>query len=121
MKPNQLEHDRRYNVTPKGRYKQHKAKSKQRGIAFLLTFDEWWDIWYTSKKWPLRGNLPGQFAMCRLDDAGPYAVGNVYIGEVRRNVRDRNFSYHGHPEKRSDRGKVIRTHTRRSTSVRFEE
>lgn len=121
MHPTQLDRDRKYNATPRGRYKQHKNRAKDRGIGFLLTFEQWWSIWKKSGKWELRGNLPGQYAMCRLDDEGPYADGNVYIGEVAQNVSDRNFKFHGVPEKRSDRKKVIRRHTARSTSVSFKD
>jgi hypothetical protein len=78
---------RRFREKPYGKYVDHRAGAVQRGIPFLLTFDEWWDIWQKSGKWHLRGS--GQYMMCRYGDDGPYAVGNVYIGTATDNINDR--------------------------------
>jgi hypothetical protein len=67
------------------KYKQCVAGAKTRGIPFLLTFEEWWQIWQDSGHWEERGNLSGQYVMCRNADQGPYAVGNVRIDTVRGN------------------------------------
>lgn len=56
-----------------------RAGAKQRGIPFLMTFEEWWAIWQDSGKWEQRGCHRGQYVMARFRDAGPYAVGNVRI------------------------------------------
>ena len=71
--------DARRRGRPSYVYKAHKASARQRGIVFLLTFDEWWDIWGISGKWELRGRETDRYVMARFGDAGPYAVGNVRI------------------------------------------
>src|SRR5277367_2315312 len=45
-----------WSQTPRGRYDNHKQRAAKRGIAFLLTFDEWWSIWDASGHWNERGN-----------------------------------------------------------------
>lgn len=52
--------------------------SRCRGIAFTLTLREWLDVWNTSGKWAERGRGHG-YCMARIDDAGAYEMGNVYI------------------------------------------
>lgn len=54
-------------------------KAKKRGIAFLLTFEEWKQIWETSGCYHLRGRGSLKYCMARHNDTGPYAVGNVSI------------------------------------------
>lgn len=86
-----LEAQRRYARTPRGQYQRHRQNAKDRGIEFLLTFDEWWHIWMQSGFWEIRGNRPGRCNMMRYGDCGPYAVGNVHIGTHRANVIERNI------------------------------
>ena len=50
-----------------------------RGIAWDITFIEWWSVWENSGKWFERGKRVGQYVMARNSDAGAYAVGNVSI------------------------------------------
>jgi hypothetical protein len=64
-------------MTPKKAFQQHRANAKQRGIPFEMTFDDWWGIW---REWfHLRGRGTNGLCMARHGDAGPYAVGNVYL------------------------------------------
>ncbi len=84
------EGDRRYFASPKGKYCQHKANAARRGVAFSLSFDEWWALWEESGKWKRRGNKRGMYQMCRRLDRGGYALGNVYIGLMEGNVAERN-------------------------------
>lgn len=79
---------KRYNATPKGLYSKHKVNARRRGIEFQLTFDEWLTIWNDSGRWDQRGNYPGGYVMRRLGDSGPYAAGNVYIGEHSENTME---------------------------------
>jgi len=65
--------------TPKKRYQEQKDASKQRGIEFNLTFDEWWYVWETSGKYEQRGCRSGQYVMSRYNDTGAYDVSNVFI------------------------------------------
>jgi hypothetical protein len=60
-------------------YETQKSHAKARGIPFLISFDEWWDIWWQSGKWERRGRRRGQFVMARFGDQGAYVVGNVRI------------------------------------------
>ena len=68
-------------------FRSHKMTAKQRGIAFLFCFDDWWDMWAPS--YHLRGTSKGCFCMCRTADSGPYAVWNVRIDTVESNQRER--------------------------------
>ena len=77
-------------VNPGHAYVVHKATAKARGIAFLLTFEEWMTIWNDSGNWHLRGNLKGHYVMARHGDTGPYAVGNVRICTVSENMSEAN-------------------------------
>lgn len=72
----------------KEKYRHHKAQAKQRGIPFLLTFEEWCDIWQKSGKWDQRGCKKGQFCMTRIGDVGPYSFNNVVIKTTADNLRE---------------------------------
>jgi len=74
-----LAYQREWFKTPRGRYHQHKGKATARGIEFLLTFEQWWDIWQASGKWEQRGRRNDQYVMARLGDRGAYEHGNVRI------------------------------------------
>ena len=64
----------------KQQFNQHKKNAKLRNVDFLLTYEEWCDIWNASGKAHLRGRGKGKYNMMRKGDTGPYAVGNVFIG-----------------------------------------
>lgn len=67
------------------KYRQQKDDAADRGIAFLLTFDEWLALWVASGHLHERGKRKGQYQMGRFGDQGPYAVGNVEIVTVEQN------------------------------------
>jgi len=50
-----------------------------RNIKFLLTFNEWLEIWIQSGHLEERGSKKGQYCMSRYGDIGPYEIGNVFI------------------------------------------
>jgi len=51
--------------------------SKQRGIEFNLTFEEFVEFW--GDDFSCRGTKnPEDLQMCRYDDEGPYQIGNIY-------------------------------------------
>jgi hypothetical protein len=56
-----------------------RLNAERRGIAFELTFEQWFDIWTKSGHYSERGRKRGQYVMARFGDEGPYAVGNVEI------------------------------------------
>lgn len=66
------------------KYLSKKATSKQRGIGFNLTFDEWFEIWDKS------GYLDqyGLYVMSRYEDKGHYEKGNVFIQSRKNNSLD---------------------------------
>ena len=63
------------------------AKNK-RGVEWNLTYEEWLDIW--SDKIYNRGKGIGKYNMCRVNDTGPYEVGNVFIGLHEDNANSGN-------------------------------
>jgi len=69
------------------RFCEHRSSARHRGIAWNLTFEEWWAIW--QPHWALRGKRRNQLVMARLGDTGPYAVGNVKIITARENRLER--------------------------------
>jgi hypothetical protein len=73
------------------KYKMQKQNAAMRGIPFLLSYEQWLSIWVDSGKLQERGRGANKFCMCRYGDAGPYEVGNVFIGTGRENVRDGNL------------------------------
>ena len=99
-------------VNPGHAYVIHKATAKARGIAFLLTFEEWMTIWIESGNWHLRGNLKGQYVMARAGDIGPYAAGNVRICTVSEN---RAEARQGKPMSAETRQKISETLKKRNS------
>lgn len=74
--------------TPMDRFNQQRWRANNRGIAWLLSFDEWWQIWQQSGNWHLRGLGCGRYVMSRHGDVGPYAAGNVSIKLFTDNIRE---------------------------------
>ncbi|MCP5328568.1 MAG: hypothetical protein R3E75_08145 [Steroidobacteraceae bacterium] len=79
---------RALNATPRGQFEQQRRGAKRRGIEFLLTFEEWLNVWQDSGRFHERGKRPGQYVMARRGDAGPYVLGNVYVTTIEQNTRD---------------------------------
>lgn len=86
-------------MAPARRFSPHIAKlrnaffiqrhsSEERGILFLLTFEEWLQIWQDSGHLHERGRKKGQYCMARFNDTGPYAVWNVKIMQHCLNVAE---------------------------------
>lgn len=75
-------------ITPERAFQNQKKRAAGRGIAWLLTFEQWMAIWERSGKLHLRGRKKGQYVMSRLGDAGPYSVENVAIIEAGQNHGD---------------------------------
>lgn len=72
----------------RNKYHTQKSLAKRRGIRFLLTFGEWWEIWQGSGHWPQRGKGTKQYVMARYHDSGPYVWWNVKIILARDNVKE---------------------------------
>ena len=78
-------------------YNTQVGNARQRGVAFLLTFEEWWNTWDISGKWEQRGAHRGGYVMGRFGDEGPYAPGNIKIHTHAENNAERNRSERGKP------------------------
>jgi hypothetical protein len=65
----------------------HKRQAAKREIEFLLTFEQWWELW--EPFWDRRGLKSLDMCMCRKYDEGPYAVGNVRIATNKENHHER--------------------------------
>lgn len=66
-------------------------------------------MWVDSGHWLEASTRPQKgFCMCRFGDAGPYAVGNVYVAHQRRNARERNEWYHR--ERRTGEPSIVDEH-----------
>jgi hypothetical protein len=89
-------------------YNVQKSNTRARGIPFLLTFEQWLEIWNASGKLEQRGRGAAKFCMCRNGDIGPYEIGNVFIGTGRENVRDGN---RGKTITQEVRDKISKAHT----------
>lgn len=75
-------------MEPRQAFMQQRRNARQRGIEWLLSFDDWWSIWRESGHWESRGIARGQYVMARRGDAGPYSSGNVSIELATKNCRD---------------------------------
>lgn len=80
---------RRYSASPRGKYRQHKQNAKRRGIPFLLTFADWFELWepYYAER---TNRTADGYVMSRCGDEGAYERGNVVIKRHRENVAERN-------------------------------
>lgn len=91
-------------VTPLRRFKYQRIHARQRGVEWLLTFEQWFAIWTESGHWHERGRTRGCYVMGRHGDVGPYAVGNVSIITTEQNVREANAigTKYSTPRRRKD-------------------
>lgn len=67
-------------------FKAQKASAAGRGIAFSLTFEDWWALW--APHWHRRGTGRDDMQMCRTRDEGGYELGNVRIATQRENAAE---------------------------------
>jgi len=72
----------------KEQFYNHRNRARRHNIEFLLTFDEWLQIWISSGHYHEKGTKTGQYVMSRREDKGPYSVENVYIQTVGDNNRE---------------------------------
>lgn len=73
------------------RFRQQRKAAKERNIDFLLTYEEWLEIWQDSGHLHERGVRKGQYVMARFGDVGPYSVCNVKIITADDNRREGHF------------------------------
>lgn len=80
----QKRHGQHTEATPWRRFSVQRNRAKQRGIAWRLSFAQWWTLW--QEHWHLRGCGRRNYCMQRPGDKGAYEIGNVVIGPVTENV-----------------------------------
>ena len=76
-------------MSPRRAYTAHQTRAKQRGIAFELTFEQWWKIW--EPRYAVRGRRADEIGMCRTLDAGPYSPENVRLDTPKGNAAERGL------------------------------
>jgi len=94
-------------------YHNQKTQAQKRGIDFEMSFQEWKDWWIATGKAEMRGRKVGCYQMCRFQDVGPYALGNVYCATVTENLRHKQL---GKPLAEETKLKVSETMTGRKLS-----
>lgn len=72
------------------KYRMQKLHSKQRGIEFKLTYQEWIDWWGEDIKF--RGRGLGKLQMCRKEDKGAYELGNIFKSTHEQNMKDKKIN-----------------------------
>lgn len=73
-------------------FREQKRNALYRGVAWELTFVQWWAIWKESGNWLNRGRGRSGFVMARIRDDGPYAVGNVRIITASQNCAEARYN-----------------------------
>ena len=113
----------------KKKFGEQLANARRRGIQFLLTFEEWCDVWQKSGKWDERGRKLGQYCMSRIGDVGPYSVNNVFIQLRTENSQQAHIGKPKGPMKQETKDKLteinlnrppIRQSTRDKLSARVQ-
>jgi hypothetical protein len=59
-------------------------------IEWKLTFEQWWDWWQATGLYDKRGCKKGQYVMARVDDLGPYELGNIFCTTCGENIKASN-------------------------------
>jgi len=95
-------------ILAKKRFTYSQFGAKKRGIAFLLTFEEWYQWWFQNgvdKNDPsiggLKRNQLTELCMCRFNDTGPYALNNIYCSTRSQNSKDAH-THSGYIQKMKD-------------------
>jgi hypothetical protein len=78
----------RHADNPVESYRAQKRNASVREISWDLNLWQWWSIWQQSGHWNERGRGRDGYCMCRLNDAGPYSVDNIYIATAAENIQD---------------------------------
>lgn len=84
-----------------------------RGVPWMLTFDEWMDIWNKSGFLKDRGRGKGKYVMARYRDVGPYSSDNVEIIKCETNAADARSNHPRTPEQLRSQVKPGRGWTKR--------
>jgi hypothetical protein len=97
----------------KKKYWEHRENAKKRGIQFLITFEQWTEVWEQSGKWEERGRGSTKYCMGRHGDTGPYEVNNVFIQTNASNLSYANKNNkHNLGNKHSEKSRLSMSATR---------
>lgn len=96
---------------PRDAFREHRASAKQRGIPFLISYEQWLELWLESGHWHERGPRKGQYCMARPGDVGPYAKTNVMIITHAENIRQANSARTYVPHTEATRASISRSLT----------
>jgi hypothetical protein len=77
-------------MRPKKAYDDQKRHAHDRDIEWLLSYEDWLEMWLISNQWKNRGKALGNYQMCRYGDVGAYSKHNCYIGLVEQNQEERS-------------------------------
>ncbi len=69
-------------------YTRQKNSARQRNFEWSLTFQEWYGLWLESGHIHQRGRGAGEYVLGRIDQTGPYAIGNVEVMLGADNIRN---------------------------------
>lgn len=83
-------------------FNSQRQAAKNRGVAWNLTFAQWFAVWQSSGKLHLRGRGKGNYVMSRVNDAGCYELGNVHIQLATENSKEAVAKWRG--KKKANRG-----------------
>jgi hypothetical protein len=101
-------------------YHNQRTAAIRRGTAMELTLNEWRAIWWDSGKWHERGTGTDNYQMCRRNDQGSYAMGNVRIDTMFNNQQDlkerRKIQNQAQAKKSRMEGKAFRWSTTKSNA-----
>src|ERR1700679_1676414 len=99
----------------------HKDNARRRRIPFLLTYDEWFDIWERSGRFAKRGCKLGNYCMSRFGDAGAYEVGNVAIVPTQQNQSDATRGKQKPPMSSAQKQKLSEANKGKTSYTRTDE
>lgn len=77
------------------KFRYQRSRANQRGIPFLLTFEQWYEWWQSTGHWHERGNTKGKYVMSRYGDLGPYSLDNIFCQTTEDNTREGNVKLRG--------------------------
>ena len=75
----------------------HKAFSKARAQAnhrqepWLMTIEDWFELWRDPQTWSQRGRSPNSVCMTRLDSSGPWSLANTIIVTRSGHLAEKNM------------------------------
>jgi hypothetical protein len=73
-------------------YSKAKSQADYRGEPWLLTIQDWFDLWSDPEVWYRRGRKSDSVCMTRLNQTGPWDVVNTIIVTRKSQLADKNIT-----------------------------